>query len=264
MKTKWFIRNIGECLVKDVPSYKKKSESLEEGQKKKKLPEPFEIQNLVEDLLWEDGLHEKDVCVEVNKQRLQTDDDVTRQNQAIALTLVNYVVQEAEKKFNQGRTKGKSPVENLDLLLKRKTVVKWPTVGEFNITIGGVRIREYVHTWSVDIRWGYCIDLLDIREDSSSRYYIYDVQWCIPSKQHPIPTISVSVYFIYQVCKFFSSRLCGNRVLCNRRKHKSTLRRRCSRVSGEVAYSCTKSQRGPNEKYSILRITSKIREGTFY
>ncbi|KAI5743196.1 hypothetical protein M8J77_015604 [Diaphorina citri] len=165
------------------------------------LPEEDDLRKLLQDLLVEEPLHEETICEVINTQRFQTDEDILRQNLAIAEAVVNYVVSKAEETVNKGKIKPPTTM-NMAQLARSKTNVEWPTKREFNLTVGGQRIRDYIQTWELNKKWGFSIDLLDIRQDASSRYYVYEVQWCIPTLQHPIPSCSVSVYFIYQISKY--------------------------------------------------------------
>lgn len=159
------------------------------------LPEPEE----------EESLSKNIICETVNIQRFQTDDDVIRQNYAIAVTVVEFVVDKAQRLANKRKLKcGKTGEGGLSEFGKTKIQerIAWPTIGEFNITLGAKKIQDFIKTWKFEKKWTYSINLIDIRKDGSSRFYIYDAQWCIPTLRNPIPPCTASVFFIFQVSNY--------------------------------------------------------------
>lgn len=144
----------------------------------------------------DEPLSEDIICKTVNIQRFQTDDDVVRQNFAIAESVVKIVIEKAQRLTNK---------INLNCKYSRDKATKeiqWPTGGEFNIALGAEKIEEYIKTCYFERKWTYCINLIVIRKDGSSHFYIYDVQLSIPTIRNPVAPCSVSIYFIYQVSHY--------------------------------------------------------------
>ncbi|KAG5867340.1 hypothetical protein JTB14_026423 [Gonioctena quinquepunctata] len=78
----------------------------------------------------------------------------------------------------------------------------WPTIGEFTITDGAEKIKQYIDfTSEVTEDWLYSLKLIVKQSDRVSDFYKYEAKFAIPSKCYPISQATVSVFFTYEVSR---------------------------------------------------------------
>lgn len=79
--------------------------------------------------------------------------------------------------------------------------IEWLKIEEFSPEKGEEKIHEFIKTWFYEDSWLYCIDLISTDELEFDTRYRYRVRWSIPTRRHPIPRATASVYFTIEVSK---------------------------------------------------------------
>ncbi|XP_014669761.1 PREDICTED: A-kinase anchor protein 14-like [Priapulus caudatus] len=78
--------------------------------------------------------------------------------------------------------------------------IQWPTIAEFTTEKALQKIDEFIRqTWKYSECWLFCIDFIREEIHPYSKRYIYIVKWSRPTKEHPIPRATASIYFTIEL-----------------------------------------------------------------
>nr|XP_023020748.1 A-kinase anchor protein 14-like [Leptinotarsa decemlineata] len=83
-----------------------------------------------------------------------------------------------------------------------RNITSWPTIENFNISLGATKIVEYIDgTSEMTEDWAYSLELVAKQSSSVSDFYKYEVKFGIPTKCFPVAQATASVYFTYEVSR---------------------------------------------------------------
>lgn len=79
-------------------------------------------------------------------------------------------------------------------------------IGDFSLKNGQDVISTIVSKWPLGGEWYFNITFLRDDMDGTSNYYTYEVKWSQPTKESPIPAVTVSVFFKIEVSRILPLR----------------------------------------------------------